>query len=226
MHVTPSVPCIQRRVGDFLPLTDAVRDLLQFVLATRPLAFLARVSRSLDQQLLSYKNDLGVGFILAIGAAKEAGDKFAEAEQRGWFEPLLSQVPRDKHPLIHELHSSLRTYCDKESSGSLLARIKPIRHKISFHIDRTQLETAHQQLSSTVQEFYLSSPPEGISDPFLGLLSAQIVETATGKTSSELRFLVDEVPHFVAALANFGEQIYTLLLLQRVALETKAQPET
>ena len=221
--MTTPIPCVQRRVGDFLPLTEAVRDLLQFVLTTRPLAFLARVSRSLDQQSPSYGDDLSADFFLAIGAAKEAGDKFAEAERRGWFAPLLAQVPKGSLPQIHELHARLCTYCDKKAPDSLLSRIKPIRDNISFHVDRTQVERAHEQLASTVQEFYLINSG-GLSDPFLGLLAAQIVETATGKTSSELQFLVEEVPHFIGALATFGAQIYYLLLLERIGLEKGASP--
>lgn len=197
-----------------------VRDLLQFILATRPLAFLVRVSGSLDPKAPSYRDDLRAGYLLAIGAAKEAGDAFAVADQRGWFAPLLVKVPKETLPLMEDLHASLRIFCDKTSTGSLMSRLKPIRDAVSFHINRNQLQQALQQLSPTVQEFHPINPAQGVVDPFLGLLSAQIVEVATEKTSSDLQFLVEEVPHFVAALANFGEQIYNLLLLEQLALES------
>ncbi len=208
----------ERRVSGFLPLTDMIRDLLQFILATRPLAFLVRFSDSLGQQVPSYKADIKAGFILAIGAAKEAGDKFAEAEHRGWFTPLLSRAPKDQSPL-HEIYERLCIYCARDSSDSLLSRIKPIRDNISFHVDRAHLARAHQQLATTVQEFHLINPAEGIADPFLESLASQIVEITAGKSSSDLQFLVEEVPDFCAALVNFGEQIYNLLLLEQLARE-------
>jgi len=223
-QIAITIPSFKRRVGAFLPLTDAVRDLLHFVLTTRPLAFLARASRSLDPQSPSYRDDNGAVLLLSIGAAKEAGDKFAEAERRGWFAPLLAQVPKDKFPEIHSLHASLCAYCANKPSNSLLSRITPIRDFVSFHVNRGRLTTACTQLTDTVQEFHPISPTDGIVDPFLGILSAQIVETATGKTSDELQFLVEEVPNLVAALANFGEQIYNLLLVERLSLEKNDSP--
>ncbi len=42
------------------------------------------------------------------------------------------------------------------------------------------------------------------------------------RLAASYNFVVDEVPHFVAALANFGEQIYNLLLVEHLALEAKA----
>ena len=215
-------PCLERRVADFLPPTTNICGLLQFILATRPLAFIVRLSEALNQQAPSYREDLRTGFILAIGAAKEAGDAFAEADKRGWLAPLLAQIPKEEQPAIHGLHADLRSYCDKTCADSLLSRITPIRNWLSFHVNRTRLDQAHQRLSSTVQEFHFINPSEGVADPFLNSLSAEIVEVSTAKTSSELQFLAEQVPHLIAALANFGEQIYNLLLLERIALEKNA----
>jgi len=186
-------------VGEVFPTATAAQKeqsarIVQFLLAVRPLAAIARAAAGIRGGSPTEAEDSMVAVLLELGAAKEAADAFFEAERHGDFavaysNGVLSKMPPGKAEAVTSAYERLKREClkDKNSKSLLTAVVGPIRNYLGFHWHRGRI--AEQLVALSVQKYALCEGGPMLSEwqfPFLTDLMERLRQDVMQDSGAEL----------------------------------------